>query len=161
MSDLSAKVIADLKRELAEAKAAADAVTESMGSEIMRLHGEIEQQRTRAEAAEQELREVEQREEEGIRLFDQIVAELRAKLATRTDSAVGQRALAIAAIEDAQKQQARAETAERDLREAMAAVAEACGAVHVGDYVSAPGTLNEIVGKIRRDYKAAREALEP
>ena len=46
MSDLSAKVIADLKRELAEAKAAADAVTESMGSEIMRLHGEIEQQRT-------------------------------------------------------------------------------------------------------------------
>ena len=122
---------------------------------------EAEQQRTRAEAAEQELREVEQREEEGIRLFDQIVAELRAKLATRTDSAVGQRALAIAAIEDAQKQQARAETAERDLREAMAAVAEACGAVHVGDYVSAPGTLNEIVGKIRRDYKAAREALEP
>ena len=104
MTDLNAKVIADLKRELAEAKAAADAVTESMGSEIMRLHGEIEQQRTRAEAAEQELREVEQREEEGIRLFDQIVAELRAKLATRTDSAVGQRALAIAAIEDAQKQ---------------------------------------------------------
>jgi hypothetical protein len=122
---------------------------------------EAEQQRTRAEAAEQELREVKQREEEGVRLFDQIVAELRAKLATRTDSAVGQRALAIAAIEDAQKQQARAETAERELREAMAAVAEACVAVHVGDYVRAPGTLNEIVGKIRRDYKAAREALEP
>ena len=56
MTDLNAKVIADLKRELAEAKAAADAVTESMGSEIMRLHGEIEQQRTRAEAAEQERR---------------------------------------------------------------------------------------------------------
>lgn len=38
MSDLSAKVIADLKRELAEARA------------------EIEQQRTRADAAESELR---------------------------------------------------------------------------------------------------------
>ena len=57
MTDLNAKVIADLKRELAEAKAAADAAMESMGSEIMRLHGEIEQQRTRAEAAEHELRE--------------------------------------------------------------------------------------------------------
>lgn len=57
MSDLNAKVIADLKRELAEAKSEANAVTESMGSEIMRLHGEIEQQRTRADAAEQELRD--------------------------------------------------------------------------------------------------------
>ena len=38
MSDLNAKIVADLKRELAEARA------------------EIEQQRTRAEAAEQELR---------------------------------------------------------------------------------------------------------
>lgn len=55
MSDLNAKIVADLKRELAEAKAEANRVTESMGSEIMRLHGEIEQQRTRAEAAEQEL----------------------------------------------------------------------------------------------------------
>lgn len=45
MSDLNAKIVADLKRELAEAKAAANKVTESMGSEIMRLHGEIEQQR--------------------------------------------------------------------------------------------------------------------
>lgn len=39
MSDLNAKIVADLKRELAEARA------------------EIEQQRTRAEAAEQELRD--------------------------------------------------------------------------------------------------------
>lgn len=54
---LHARIVADLKRELAEAKAEANKVTESMGSEIVRLHGEIEQQRTRAEAAEQELRE--------------------------------------------------------------------------------------------------------
>lgn len=63
MSDLSNKIIADLKVELAESKAAANRVTESMGSEIMRLQGELEQQRTRAEAAEQELREANRQRE--------------------------------------------------------------------------------------------------
>lgn len=58
MSDLTARAIADLKAELAESKAAANRVTESMGSEIMRLTAELEQQRTRAEAAEAELREL-------------------------------------------------------------------------------------------------------
>lgn len=57
MSDLTARAIADLKAELAESKAAANRVTESMGSEILRLQGELEQQRTRAEAAEQDLAE--------------------------------------------------------------------------------------------------------
>lgn len=57
MSDLTARAIADLKAELAESKAEANKVTQSMGSEILRLQCELEQQRTRAEAAEQELRE--------------------------------------------------------------------------------------------------------
>ena len=58
MSDLSNKIIADLKAELAESKAAANRVTESMGSEILRLQSELEQERTRAEAAEQEAAEL-------------------------------------------------------------------------------------------------------
>ena len=56
MSDLTHKIIADLRDELAAYKAEANKVTESMGSEILRLHGELEQQRTRAEGAEQEIR---------------------------------------------------------------------------------------------------------
>lgn len=42
MSDLSNKIIADLTAELAESKAAANRVTESMGSEILRMQGELE-----------------------------------------------------------------------------------------------------------------------
>ena len=49
--------------------------------EVARLRAELEQQRTRAEGAEQELRDVERREDEGVKLFDQIGAELRAKQA--------------------------------------------------------------------------------
>lgn len=58
MSEITARAIADLKAELAESKAAANCVTESMGSEIMRLQGELDQQRTRAEAAEQHAAEL-------------------------------------------------------------------------------------------------------
>lgn len=58
MSDLNANVVASLRAELAEFKANANKVSESMGSEIMRLTAELEQQRTRAEAAEQEAAEL-------------------------------------------------------------------------------------------------------
>lgn len=78
MSDLNAKVVADLKRELAEAKAelaqereransgdwvekahaeTLDAACKELESKLEAARVEIEQQRTRAEAAEQELRE--------------------------------------------------------------------------------------------------------
>lgn len=72
MSDITARAIADLRKtivdlatslaaaqaELAEFKANANKVTESMGSEILRLQAELEQQRMRAEAAEQEAAEL-------------------------------------------------------------------------------------------------------
>ena len=78
MSDLNAKIVADLKRELAEARAelaqereransgdwvekahaeTLDASCKELESELEAARAEIEQQRTRAEAAESELRE--------------------------------------------------------------------------------------------------------
>ena len=42
MSDLNANVVASLRAELAEFKAAANRTTESMGSEILRLQGELD-----------------------------------------------------------------------------------------------------------------------
>ncbi len=58
MSDLNANVVASLRAELAEFKANANKVSESMGSEIMRLTAELEQQRTRADLAEQQAAEL-------------------------------------------------------------------------------------------------------
>lgn len=88
MSDLTARAIADLKAELAESKAEANKVTESMGSEILRLQCELEQQRTRAEAADQELRDERQRVNSGewvekahAETVDKACKELETKLA--------------------------------------------------------------------------------
>lgn len=76
------------RAELAESKAEANKVTQSMGSEILRLQCELEQQRTRAEAAEQELRDERQRVNSGewvekahAETLDKACKELEAKLA--------------------------------------------------------------------------------
>jgi len=58
VSDHTHKAIDDLRAELAAYKAEANKVTQEMGSEILRSHIELEQQRTRAEGAEQELRDL-------------------------------------------------------------------------------------------------------
>ena len=107
MSDLTARAIADLKAELAESKAEANKVTESMGSEILRLQCELEQQRTRAEAAEQELREERQRVNSGewvekahAETLDKACKELEAKLAAAEQELREQHAAYIAPMSD-------------------------------------------------------------
>lgn len=142
MSDLTARAITDLRAELAESKAAANRVTESMGSEIMRLTAELEQQRTRAEAAEQELREQ----------HAAYIAPMSDKLAAIRAHLAGVDVAKLAKLAD--------ERSELIQRERAALLCE-----HFGDAAIARSDI-AIIDEAIRDaapvlLAAAREALEP